>query len=551
MSRSKLVNFNACWDSHPDIADSEHNPCRNKEGNPAHSSQCAIRLGIALKRAGVEVPVKPKGFKRLGHCWQKAHKGEQHVLRAEVLAKWLLKQRKQFGRAEKKVGSKWDATDGVDWEHFKGRKGIVFFKDFWSRKGKDDDPNPTGDHIDIWNGENQAGFFSPADHRNTNDYFHRSKQIWFWELPDDGADVTAQASDDAPAESQVVFVDADNRPLQGLQVTVESDGESEILETDEAGVVTHLAAGPVTIRLAEHLARFFDDPGDEEDEEEDEDEEELTPLAQAGQSLHLPDGVGRLLVFEASNSSSAATSAAGFGTGASPSPATPAAGASSSTYFQLDQLSDTWRKASNGKHFKLTPAEIVLKENTYKAHCDWGAGRRAFIESVEGLTAIPGGSGELITAAAEQMGRLLTAANRAQERSRNRGARATRRIGIGSAYRSAAQQFDLWDGRFYKYQWAYRKSTNQRSKSASKLDADAVARFIRSKTAAPGYSNHNAGRAVDFSVTVRQGGENVRFGAGRRAAWRNLWFFDWLRDNAGTYDFEPYAAEPWHWDYSG
>ncbi|NOZ53453.1 MAG: hypothetical protein GXP08_10000 [Gammaproteobacteria bacterium] len=30
-----------------------------------------------------------------------------------------------------------------------GKKGIVLFKDYWQRQGEN---NPSGDHIDLWNG---------------------------------------------------------------------------------------------------------------------------------------------------------------------------------------------------------------------------------------------------------------------------------------------------------------------------------------------------------------------------------------------------------------
>ncbi len=195
MTRPTLVTFNACWNNHPDIADGEHNPCRNADGEPSYYNECAVRMGVTLKRAGVVVPIKPKGFDRLAHC-SHGHKGEQHVLRAEVLAKWMKKQVKHFGKIEKKIGFKHNRNKGVDWTHFQDRVGIVFFKDFWWRvKKRDADGNPleyekwmTGDHIDVWNGFNQAGDDSGPMGVN-NEYFERSKQIWFWELPDDGSGI--------------------------------------------------------------------------------------------------------------------------------------------------------------------------------------------------------------------------------------------------------------------------------------------------------------------------------------------------------------------------
>lgn len=185
-TKSTLISFDSVWNSHPDIADHEHNPCRDKDGEPAYGNECAIRMGVALKRAGVKVPKKPKGHPRLIHCWVDGHKNEQHVLRAETLAKWMVKQRKLFGKVEKKKGTDWDTTNGVTSAYYKDRKGLVFFKDFWRRERRDGTLEPeksmSGDHIDVWNGSEQAG----AAEGNSNDYFERSKQIWFWELPESG-----------------------------------------------------------------------------------------------------------------------------------------------------------------------------------------------------------------------------------------------------------------------------------------------------------------------------------------------------------------------------
>lgn len=161
-----LVSFKAVHDAHP-MTLGEHDPCRNEKGDPAFGNQCAIRMGIALKGAGVKVPASSAK-----HCWYKGH--EQHTLLAEQLAGWILQQKAKFGKADKKVGKKWDSTKGVDVTYFKGKQGIIFFKDFWARDGESDSA-PTGDHIDIWDGTKQGS--------GSDDYFERSKQLWFWALP--------------------------------------------------------------------------------------------------------------------------------------------------------------------------------------------------------------------------------------------------------------------------------------------------------------------------------------------------------------------------------
>lgn len=159
---SKLVSFQPLWDNHPAVL-GELEPCKNAKGESAFANQCAIRMGIALKAAGVTTS-------GLVVCWH-GHSGQQHILQAEPLAGWMLQQKQRFGTAEKKVGKNHDATKGVTHVDYKGRKGVVFFKDFWFR---DKEKFPTGDHIDVWNGERQGS--------GNDDYFERSKQVWFWEL---------------------------------------------------------------------------------------------------------------------------------------------------------------------------------------------------------------------------------------------------------------------------------------------------------------------------------------------------------------------------------
>lgn len=65
--------------------------------------------------------------------------------------------------------------------------------------------------------------------------------------------------------------------------------------------------------------------------------------------------------------------------------------------------------------------------------------------------------------------------------------------------------------------------------------------------AAPGFSNHSDGNAVDFK-TFHDG---VRYEANRdqRAAWRTTWFYKWLLENGPQYGFKQLKTEEWHWDF--
>ncbi len=61
----------------------------------------------------------------------------------------------------------------------------------------------------------------------------------------------------------------------------------------------------------------------------------------------------------------------------------------------------------------------------------------------------------------------------------------------------------------------------------------------RPPTARPGYSMHERGLAIDFTVN------------GRAITSRNTTAFRWLRNNAGKYGLKNLPSEPWHWSTNG
>lgn len=133
------VRFSELWASYPGGS-----PCDGKEqdGKPAFSDQCAIRVGVALKKVGVTF----KSYPSKGKCWFKGH--TDHLLRARELADWLILQ--PFVGCTKPIDIK-----GTDWqERIKEKTGIVYFADYWRRTNRNgtEESQPTGDHIDLWNG---------------------------------------------------------------------------------------------------------------------------------------------------------------------------------------------------------------------------------------------------------------------------------------------------------------------------------------------------------------------------------------------------------------
>ncbi len=132
------------------------------------------------------------------------------------------------------------------------------------------------------------------------------------------------------------------------------------------------------------------------------------------------------------------------------------------------------------------------------------------------------------------------------------GAREITSIIVNSGYRSASRQFGIWQSNFRKY---YRETASQRATFSDPHGSDAIsflARYIGQRVGAPGYSNHNDGRAVDLGATMTQGrslGADTSDAA--IALWRGSWLFTWLSSNAATYNFFQNTSinEPWHWEY--
>ena len=191
---------------------------------------------------------------------------------------------------------------------------------------------------------------------------------------------------------------------------------------------------------------------------------------------------------------------------------------------------------------------------TYDEHVAWACGRgRPFVEKVPDADL---GSldrrHQLRRDAVPAATQLLAAAHaglRAAQAAGDPRALAVRSFGVSSSYRSSLQQYQLWNRRFPDY--FAETATRRASLAGGPLGPQAarlLARHIRTWLAAPGFSNHNDGRAIDFSCTLTSG---QTLGASHRQIpqWRESWLFDWLRANAVHSQFHPYEPEPWHWEH--
>ena len=113
-------------------------------------NQCAIRMSATLHKVGVKMTsfsqnnIKPEGkAPTLGRILLN---GLSTATRANEMAKWL-ETRPICG-----VGPPQNVT-GANWQDkVKGKTGIIFFGDYWTRDGESNDA-ASGGHIDLWNGK--------------------------------------------------------------------------------------------------------------------------------------------------------------------------------------------------------------------------------------------------------------------------------------------------------------------------------------------------------------------------------------------------------------
>lgn len=179
-----MLVFKDLWSNHPTI--NNDGSCESN-GIKHFPNQCAIRLGISLRRCGIDTSKIPGAT----HCWYHA-KNEGHIIRAEELAIGLAKFPISGMQEVIKIEPKnFDSS-------ISGKKGIIFFKDYWQRTAngkKEIFHNRSGDHIDLWNISRltdlsswvrihlRIGRFGLHSISDAWSDFEDSKSIWFWNMP--------------------------------------------------------------------------------------------------------------------------------------------------------------------------------------------------------------------------------------------------------------------------------------------------------------------------------------------------------------------------------
>lgn len=179
------LEFKTLWANHP-INRATQTPCiAPRDGNylgtqvragfPTFDNQCSIRMGVALKAAGVQ-PSQISGCVTCG-----AHASdEMHYVRAQELGNAL-------SRASIDGLGRTEVFSGADASQFYkkvyGRSGIMFFNGYWHRS-TDSPGSNTGDHIDVWNGYRSSAkwlleWFSWLGYYSN---YANAKEIKFWEV---------------------------------------------------------------------------------------------------------------------------------------------------------------------------------------------------------------------------------------------------------------------------------------------------------------------------------------------------------------------------------
>lgn len=179
-----MVEFKDLWYGHP-LNQSVVSPClapfdgqfhgsKALQNTPTFANQCAIRMGVALKNAGLPHEV----FE--GRCLTCAAHGPEamHFIRAQEVADALA------DLPIRGVGERLILKDGAPKDYYPelyGRTGIIYIKDYWHRKS-DRPERPSGDHIDVWNGYRSSAkwlveWFSWLGYYSN---YSGAREIWFW-----------------------------------------------------------------------------------------------------------------------------------------------------------------------------------------------------------------------------------------------------------------------------------------------------------------------------------------------------------------------------------
>lgn len=198
--------------------------------------------------------------------------------------------------------------------------------------------------------------------------------------------------------------------------------------------------------------------------------------------------------------------------------------------------------------------ELEFMRRVYDRHVARASRSRSFVADIpaSNLDTVEGRH-QLRSDAAQDCRAMLAEARTELSRQQAQGINAAQRvrsIGVTSGYRSASRQFQLWQSYFPRY---FRDTQAHRAGlSGGELGdraVDYMAGYVAARIAAPGYSLHNNGIAVD--LTTREEGHTLGASSRDIPRWQRSWLFAWLTTNASRFNFYQNTRinEPWHWEY--
>jgi len=106
-------------------------------------------------------------------------------------------------------------------------------------------------------------------------------------------------------------------------------------------------------------------------------------------------------------------------------------------------------------------------------------------------------------------------------------------VWVASGYRSYEKDEGLWNSYYPRY---YKETAKARAKLPGGEHGDAaakyLAKYIGKYKAAPGFSNHSNGMAVD--LWTQEGTEKITADKSLQVRWKRTWVHKWLVKNAAT-----------------
>jgi LAS superfamily LD-carboxypeptidase LdcB len=150
---------------------------------------------------------------------------------------------------------------------------------------------------------------------------------------------------------------------------------------------------------------------------------------------------------------------------------------------------------------------------------------------------------QLRTAAADQCVAMVAAIRKAKP--------ANVSFVVASGYRDYEYDKGVWMRNFRRLYYPNTEKERAKLKGGKhgKAAVRLLARYISPRKAAPGFSNHSDGIAVDFETTDSGVPHKIDTSPASRAGWHKAWLHGWLVENAAGFHFYELQSEEWHWEY--